>query len=70
MNDFTKQDLQYLLIAVDYIKERTTNCSDALKKLKKKLGPMIDGYCEHNKHETSAMINYCHKCDKAEFICL
>ena len=47
MNDFTKYELQSLLWAVGYVRERTNNCGDTMRALKPKLQSLIDNYCEH-----------------------
>lgn len=48
MNDFTKYELQSLLWAIEYVRERTNNCGDVLRATKLKIQSMIDGYCEHD----------------------
>ena len=47
MNDFTKEQLLEILWAVDYVRERTTNRSDAMRRLQGNILSMIDNYCEH-----------------------
>lgn len=47
MNDFTKYELQSLLWAIEYVRERTNNCGDTMRSLQRKIKPMIDDYCEH-----------------------
>ena len=48
MNDFTKNELQYMLELVDSIKivNRTVNDDE----LQEKLQSMVDNYCEHKWH--------------------
>jgi hypothetical protein len=48
MNDFTKYELQSLLWAINYVRERTNNCGDSMRSLKVKLQSMIDSYCPKN----------------------
>ena len=73
MNDFTKDDLEQILswsvshfeqIDIDVIE------MERLFSLSKKIQTMIDNYCEHDTHETSALIKYCYKCNHSEFIAL
>jgi hypothetical protein len=45
MNDFTKDELQYLLEMVDLI--QMVNPSVNIDDLPRKLQSMIDNYCEH-----------------------
>jgi hypothetical protein len=72
MNDFTKYELLSLLWSINYVRERTTNCGDAMRALKTKLQTMIDKYCEHKKdvwplYTASGDIpaaGYCYECNK------
>lgn len=72
MCDFTKEELQIMLLDMNvYI--NTTKIlaeSPSHKRLREKLEHMIDNYCEHDTHETSALIKYCCKCNHSEFISL
>lgn len=47
MNDFTKQELHSLLWSIEYVRERTNNCGDTMRRLKPKIQEMIDNYCDH-----------------------
>lgn len=47
MNDFTKYELQSLLWAIEYVRDRTNNCGDVMRATKLKIQSMIDNYCEH-----------------------
>ena len=50
MNDFTKYDLHTLLYCIKYTQEKTTNCSDAMKRVKLIVENMIDNYPTHCEH--------------------
>ena len=66
MNDFTRDELQYLLEMVDSIKIVNRSVND--DELQEKLQSMIDNYCEHNfigYAEGQATFPYCNKCCKA-----
>ncbi len=59
MNDFTKEELQYLF--------KTFSLTEGSKfehDLDKKIQSMIDNYCEHEFHPVigSFQIESCHKC--------
>ena len=70
MNDFTTYELQSLLWALNYVRDRTNNCGDTMRSLKIKIQSMIDNYCEpdgiktigtgqllfHNKDSESALV--------------
>jgi hypothetical protein len=45
MNDFTKYELQSLLWAIEYVRKRTNNCGDIMRKLERDINYMIDNYC-------------------------
>lgn len=46
MNDFTKYELQSLLWAIAYVRDRTNNCGDTMCSLRTKIKEMIDDYVE------------------------
>lgn len=48
MIEFTKYELQSLLWAIEYVRERTNNCGDVMRSLKPKIQSMIDNY-SHSK---------------------
>ncbi len=72
MNGFTKYELQSLLWAIGYVRERTNNCGDTMRLLKKKLQSMIDGYCEHRRNVWPTytksgdlpIAGFCYECNK------
>ena len=51
MNDFTKEELQIILLDMDTYVEWTSSLkeSDNHRELRYKLQSMIDNYCEHSK---------------------
>jgi len=44
MNDFTITDLKYLLWAIKYVRDRTNNCGDAMRKLERNIQTMINTF--------------------------
>lgn len=64
MNDFTRYELQSLLWAIDYVRERTNNCGDTMRSLQGKLIEMIDNYCEHpaSRSFVNCGVEYCVQC--------
>jgi hypothetical protein len=44
VNNFTIAELKYLIWAIKYVRERTTNCGDAMRKLERDIQAMIDNY--------------------------
>ena len=48
MNDFTKEELETLLVGIGWIHEVVP---DSELELKKKLQSMIENYCEHNERQ-------------------
>jgi len=42
MNDFTREELQSLLWAIRYVRERTNNCGDAMRSLRTKIQSIIN----------------------------
>lgn len=71
MNDFMKEELALLLTGLNYISEPgLIDLQDIPKimSLQNKIRSMIDNYCEHDYHETSAMVEYCHKCDSTKMV--
>lgn len=72
MNDFTKEELQYLLEMVDSIKIVNRLVSDDM--LQEKIQSMIDNYCEHSHKSYSigdtrplVMTHDCVKCGKVYY---
>jgi hypothetical protein len=65
MNDFNKEEIKEILWAVDYVRDRTTNRSDAMRRLQGKILSMIDNYpkCEHQS-QTPSLKSYVHICIK------
>ncbi len=61
MNDFTKEELEFIYRNLERLKWHKTSY------MMSKIQSMIDNYCDHDSHETSALIDYCHKCDNARF---
>lgn len=63
MNEFTKEELQYIL---DELK--ATNVRQINSWLIDKIVPMIDNYCEHEWENICCQCTldkiYCHKCEK------
>ena len=66
MNDFTKYELKSLLWSIEYTRERTNNCGDAMRLLEPKIQSMIDNYCEHEEEKIigERMNYYSGKCKK------
>lgn len=67
MNDFTKEELQYLMQCVINDIDMIDNCGDdydeinAAASVENKLQSLIDNYCEHDWRE--GMCQICKKCD-------
>jgi len=65
MNDFTKDELQYLF---DYVFKGSASIRfDKHEVLKSKMKRTIDNYCEHQDYfelDTDSVILGCNKCDK------
>jgi len=60
MNDFSRYDLQSLLWAINYVRERTNNSGDVMRRLKKDIQQRLDNYCEHENigiHEWKTCMN-------------
>lgn len=55
MNDFTKEELEYLLEMIDSIRIANRSVND--DKLQDKIQSMIDNYCEHESIPTNLLIN-------------
>ncbi len=55
VNDFTKEELQYLR---DRIYERPNSVTENMKKMRDKIQSMIDDYCEHEEcqHESDGNV--------------
>lgn len=49
MNDFTKEELEEILVALDYVRDGIDEFLPA-NPLMAKLQSMIDNYCEHEKN--------------------
>jgi hypothetical protein len=70
MSDFTKYELQSLLWAIEYVRERTNNGGDVMRRLERDINYMIDNYCEHQCHEWGvgfepihSPVVYCKRCN-------
>ena len=68
MNDFTKDELEYLYQA---IYERPNTITEKMDSMRDKIQSMIDNYCEHEHKEYAAednrpmiMTHECLKCGK------
>jgi len=62
MNDFTKEELQYLYRA---IYERPNTVTEEMDMMREKLQSMIDNYCEHipsDNHYEQFRWQLCSKC--------
>ena len=70
MNEFTKEELREIYGCVNSIVAINAQSKAYYSPLANKIQSMIDNYCEHEPYETSALINYCYKCDKSEFVSL
>lgn len=77
MNDFTKEELQYLLQCVIADNEIIENCGDEHNELdfsdsvENKIQSMIDNYCEHDVtqvlHKSGMyLLDFCTKCRKVK----
>ena len=69
MNDFTKEELQYISDCVDFgLMDKARN--DKFIDLDEKIQSMIDNYCEHewesgcSSHDCHAECVWCPKCKK------
>lgn len=65
LDGLTKYELQTLLWAIHYVRNRTNNCGDTMRSLQKKIQSLVDDYCEHEFYlpcpgEIVPFI--CHKC--------
>lgn len=73
MNDFTKDEINKLLWAINYVKENTTNRSDAMSLLREKIKSMVDNYCDHEylvflqDQNNEPLINKCINCHDLRF---
>lgn len=65
MNDFTKDELQYIL---DELK--ATNVRQVHAWLIDKIRPMIDNYCKHDQYTPVLGDVDCYQCDKCNEIIL
>ena len=43
MNQFSRRDLQYLLAAIKFVRDHTTNMGDAMRELKRRIEDMLEG---------------------------
>ncbi len=64
MNDFTKEELQYLLEMIDSIRILNRSIND--DELQEKIQSMIDNYCDHADliHSAWGRVVCCKKCHK------
>jgi hypothetical protein len=53
MNEFNKYELQSLLWAIGYVRERTNNCGDTMRSLRTRIQEMIDNYCDYENESPS-----------------
>jgi hypothetical protein len=44
MNEFTKYELKSILWAIEYVRERTNNCGDIMRKLEGDIKYMTDNF--------------------------
>lgn len=67
MNDFTKEELEYIFYCVDIVTNKNDE-HDIYEKLENKIQFMIDTYCEHEWENICCQCTmdkiYCHKCEK------
>lgn len=66
MNDFTKEELQYIFYCTDIVTHGNDE-HDIHEQLLNKMSAMIENYCEHEYKKTLAesgmyFISMCHKC--------
>jgi hypothetical protein len=69
MNDFTKDELNELLMGYEFHEHNTRHNWPSLD-LIRKLKYMIDNYCEHDLYETSALVSHCCKCGQCKMVSL
>lgn len=64
MNDFTKEELEALTIAIHHLRMLKIQREEFYIGLQEKLQSMIDNYCEHDWHKGVHLFNdvYCTKC--------
>jgi hypothetical protein len=74
MNDFTKEELEYIFYCVDIVTHKNDE-SDIYGKLQDKIQSMIDNYCEHEpsriryaviKLRSTDTRDYEYKCEKCK----
>lgn len=63
MNDFTKEELQELLLGYE-MHEHNSRFNWPSLELIKKLRMLIDNYCEHNWYYTQKDLQQCAKCGR------
>ena len=69
MNEFTKEELEDIAEMMRHARQQGIDTiHDLTYEIEVKVRKMIENYCEHDRHETSALINYCYKCNHSEFI--
>ena len=66
MNDFTKDELQIILLDMDtnILKAPPLRVADMYLQLRDKVDAMIDDYCEHEWRMSGIDAIYCPKCQK------
>lgn len=62
MNELTEHELKILIWAINYARERTTDCSDATSRVKKKIQTMIDNYDSETLNSKVVELWNCEKC--------
>lgn len=67
MNDFTKEELEYIFYCVDIVTHKNDE-HDKYEKLEDKIQSMIDSYCDHELEDWALMDNNQKICIKCENI--
>jgi len=66
MNDFTKEELQIILLDMNAYIHRTTILAESSshKALRDKIEGLIDSHCEHKIENTAGWVYECQKCGR------
>lgn len=68
LEDLTKYELQTLLWAIDFVREKTNNCGDTMRVLQRKVQDAIDRQCQHEYYLEGIGNNAYPKCHKCGYI--
>lgn len=68
LQTLTKYELQTLLWAIHYVRERTNNCGDTMRELQRKIQIIVDAFCTHEFYLDGLGINALLKCYKCAYV--